>query len=113
VLDALSRNEGNIVLSALSLVELQRGLHLRPAEAALRRARTETLLSAIPILPFDQAAAMVYGDIIARCGWVRARDYDRMIAAHALSTSSILVTNNLTDFRDVPNLTTVDWTVRG
>ena len=29
-----------------------------------------------------------YGRIIAQCGWVRGRDFDRMIAAHAISTQS-------------------------
>jgi len=43
----------------------------------------------IPVLPFDAAAAIAYGQIIAQCGWVKGRDYDRMIAAHAVSTSSV------------------------
>ena len=110
VLDKLLEHDGQVVLSVLSLVELQRGLYADPAQSALRRARTDALLEGLPIIPFDEAAAAAYGDIIARCGRVRGRDYDRMIGAHSLSTASVLVTNNLADFRDIPGLSLVDWT---
>jgi tRNA(fMet)-specific endonuclease VapC len=69
------------------------------------------LIQHIPILPFDAAAAEAYGQIIAQCGWVKGRDYDRMIAAHAITTRSILVTNNESDFEDIPGLTFENWTV--
>lgn len=109
VLDRLAEHDGAVLLSALSLAELQRGLYRDPAATALRRERLGILLEAIPVLPFDAAAAQAYGAIIARCGWVRGRDYDRMIAAHAISTGSVLVTNNEADFRDVPGLPLVNW----
>jgi tRNA(fMet)-specific endonuclease VapC len=88
---------------------LQRGLYRDPAFTAIRQARLEVLLSGIPVLPFDAAAARAYGRIIAQCGWVRGRDYDRMIAAHAISSGSILVTNNEADFRDIPALSMENW----
>jgi tRNA(fMet)-specific endonuclease VapC len=34
-----------------------------------------------------------------------------MIAAHAISSHSILVTNNLADFSDIPGLSTENWMV--
>jgi len=58
---------------------------------------------------FDTAAAEAHGRIIALCGWVIGRDFDRMIAAHAISLNAILVTNNIADFRDIPNLALEDW----
>jgi tRNA(fMet)-specific endonuclease VapC len=97
------------LISALSLAELQRGLYKHPQETALREIRLEILLRHIPVLPFDAAAAVAYGRIIAQCGWVKGRDYDRMIAAHAISTRSVLVTNNGADFRDIPDLIVEDW----
>jgi tRNA(fMet)-specific endonuclease VapC len=69
----------------------------------------EVLLRGVPVLPFDAAAARAYGRIIAQCGWTRGRDYDRMIAAHAISTGSVLVTNNEADFRDIPGLIMENW----
>ena len=109
VLNKLAEHDGEVLLSALSLAELQRGLHRSPAYAAIRQARLEVLLRGLPVLPFDALAARVYGRIIAECGWARGRDYDRMIAAHAISTRSILVTNNEADFRDIPGLSVENW----
>jgi tRNA(fMet)-specific endonuclease VapC len=34
-----------------------------------------------------------------------------MIAAHAISSDSILVTNNKADFRDIPGLAMESWAV--
>ncbi len=109
VLNKLAEHDGEVLLSALSLAELQRGLHRNPAYAAIRQARLEVLLRGLPVLPFDALAARAYGRIIAECGWARGRDYDRMIAAHAISTRSILVTNNEADFRDIPGLSVENW----
>jgi len=109
VLDKLAEHSGEVLLSALSLAELQRGVYRDPTLTALRRARLETLLRGIPVLPFDSSAAEAYGRIIAQCGWVRGRDFDRMIAAHAIASGSILVTDNAVDFRDVPGLSMENW----
>lgn len=112
VLDRLARHDGAVVLSALSLAELDRGVYKYPAQTALRRSRLNVLLRSIPILPFDASAAQAYGQIIAQCGWVKGRDYDRMIAAHAISAGAVLVTNNVADFHDIPKLALENWAVR-
>jgi tRNA(fMet)-specific endonuclease VapC len=109
VLDKLAEHDGAVLLSALSLVELQRGLYKDPAYTALRQARLDVLLRHIPVLPFDAAAAQAYGQIIAQRGWIRGRDYDRMIAAHAIASGSVLVTDNSDDFKDVPGLSIENW----
>jgi predicted nucleic acid-binding protein len=113
VLEKLARHHGNVLISALVLVELQRGIHGKPllSEWALRRLRLEAVLEHMTVLPFDTAAALAYGRIIAQCGWVRRRDTDRMIAAHAVSSDSVLVTNNVADFSDIPGLTIENWVV--
>ena len=111
VLDRLAKHGGEVLLSALSLAELQRGLYRDSRYTALRQARLEVLLRALPVLPFDAAAAFAYGRIIDQCGWVKGRDYDRMIAAHAMSSGCVLVTNNETDFRDISNLSVENWVV--
>jgi tRNA(fMet)-specific endonuclease VapC len=109
VLDRLAEHDGAILLSALSLAELQRGVFKNPAYTAIRQARLEVLIRRIPILSFDAFAAEAYGQIIAQCGWVKERDFDRMIAAHAISTGSTLVTDNEADFRDIPGLSLENW----
>ena len=111
VLAKLAEHDGGVLLSALSLAELQRGVYRDPSLTAIRQARLEVLLRGLPVLPFDASAAVAYGRIIAQCGWARRRDYDRMIAAHAISSHSILVTNNLADFSDIPGLSVENWMV--
>jgi len=111
ILDKLTEHGGEVLLSALSLAELQRGIYRDIRFTAIRQARLEVLLRGLPVLPFDAPAAVAYGRIIAQCGWAKGRDYDRMIAAHALSSGCILVTNNEADFRDIPGLSIENWVV--
>jgi tRNA(fMet)-specific endonuclease VapC len=112
VLEKLAAHGGEVLLSALSLVELQRGLYRDSSLTAIRQTRLEALLRGLPVLPFDATAALAYGRIIAQCGWARGRDYDRMIAAHAISSGCVLVTNNEADFRDVPGLSIENWVIQ-
>jgi tRNA(fMet)-specific endonuclease VapC len=111
VLNKLAGHGNDILLSALSLAELQRGIYKDSKFTAIRHARLEVLLRGLAVLPFDAAAAVAYGRIIAQCGWARGRDYDRMIAAHAISSGCVLVTNNAADFRDIPGLSIENWVV--
>lgn len=113
VLDRLAVHAGHIVLSALSLAELERGIFKDPAYGTLRRTRLDVLMKHIPMLPFDTAAAEAYGRIIAAYGWARGRDFDRMIAGHAISADCVLVTANVDDFRDIPLLSIENWARTG
>ncbi|MFZ1964732.1 MAG: PIN domain-containing protein [Roseiarcus sp.] len=109
VLDKLVEHSGAVLLSALSLAELQRGIYKSPEYSALRRARLNTLLEGLSVVPFDAAAAEAYGRIIAQIGWSRSRDMDRLIAAHALAIQCVLVTANVADYVRVPGLTIENW----
>jgi len=109
LLSKLAEKTGLVFLSALCLVELERGLFRVPSEIGIVRARLDELLRDIPVLPFDRAAAEAYGQIIARLGWVRGRDFDRMIAAHAIAANCTLVTANIADFSDIPGLALENW----
>jgi tRNA(fMet)-specific endonuclease VapC len=111
VLTKLAEHDGAVLMSALSLAELQRGLHKNPTYTALRMMRLDVLIRHIPILPFDAAAAAQYRRIIAQCGWVKGRDYDRMIAAHAMTAGCVLATDNAADFSDIPGLLIENWTL--
>jgi len=109
VLAKFHEHAGSVAMSALTLTELERGLYKTPALTAARTPRLDSVLRHIPVLPYDQAAAFAYGRIIAQRGWARGEDYDRMIAAHAISTRSILVTNNVGDFSAIAGLSLEDW----
>ncbi|MGH6872123.1 MAG: type II toxin-antitoxin system VapC family toxin [Rhizomicrobium sp.] len=109
VLDNFVEHENQIAISTLCFAELQRGIYKTGEESQLRRLRLEVLLPRIPVLPFDQSAAERYGRILAECGWSRARDFDRMIAAQALVLGYSLVTDNVADFSDISGLNLENW----
>ncbi len=111
VLAKFAQFDGSISMSAIVLAELQRGFFKAGSQADLRKARLEELVAHIPVVAFDADAARRYGRIIADIGWARGKDFDRMIAAHALSLSATLVTNNQADFVGIPGLVTENWAV--
>lgn len=101
--------DGAVLLSVVTRVELEGGVYRDPAYAAVRRARLDTLLQAIPTLVFDEAAADAYGAIVAHAGYSRRKLLDRMIAAQALVHRATLVTMNSNDFADVAGLRLLAW----
>jgi tRNA(fMet)-specific endonuclease VapC len=109
VSDRVAALEGAILISIVSRVELEGGVHRDPAQAGLRRPRLDLLLQALPVLAFDDAAADAYRAIVEACGYSRRKLLDRMIAAQALVHRAALVTRNPDDFRDVPGLELVVW----
>ena len=96
--------EGAVLISVVTRVELEGGVYREPAQAPIRRARLDAMLSAIPALAFDDLAAKTYGAIVASAGYSRRKLLDRMIAAQALVHRATLVTFNPDDFSDVPGL---------
>jgi tRNA(fMet)-specific endonuclease VapC len=109
VLKKLVEHDGEIVVSTLCLAELKRGLYADPELAERRRERLDVLLTRLPVWPFDVAAVAAYERIIASRGWVRGRDFDRMIAGHAISRNAVLVSDNISDFADIPGLMLENW----
>jgi tRNA(fMet)-specific endonuclease VapC len=109
VLSRMLRCDGALLVSALSVAELQRGLIAPQDNASVRRDRLNRLLLNTQTVPFDESAAETYGRIIAALGWIRSRDFDRMIAGHAISLNATLVTNKERDFRDIPGLRVENW----
>jgi tRNA(fMet)-specific endonuclease VapC len=101
--------DGPVLISIITRVELEGGVHRDPGEAPVRRARLDALLDAIPVLAFEAEAARAYGEIVAAAGYSRGKLLDRMIAAQALVHRARLVTQNPADFEDVPGLDVVGW----
>ena len=94
---------GDIAISAISFSEIALGTQLQKPPP---REVIDGFIEAIPILPFDEAAAREY----ARLPFKRAR-FDRLLAAHALSIGATVITNNEADFADVPGLRIENWVV--
>lgn len=97
---------GAVLMSIVARVELEGGVH---RDAAIKRARLDALLAAIPTLAFDDPAATGYGAIIASAGSARCKLLDRMIAAQAIVHRVSLVTMNAGDYADLPDLSLVQW----
>jgi tRNA(fMet)-specific endonuclease VapC len=63
---------------------------------------------AAQVLPFDQAASAVFG--LLQPQRIRIGTMDLRIASIALSRNFTVLTRNVGDFRQVPNLNVEDWT---
>jgi tRNA(fMet)-specific endonuclease VapC len=59
------------------------------------------------VLPFDRASAELFHDL--RSKRIRIKTMDLKIAAITLARSATLLSANLRDFRQVPNLSVEDW----
>ena len=97
------------VISAVTLAELAVGpLVARGAEAALRQQRLQQAESDLTVLPFDEDAARAFATVAAslrrRGRKTKARAFDTLIAATALSRGLPLYTCNPTDFDGIDGL---------
>ncbi len=100
---------GDVVLSAITLAELEYGVVASGERAAQNRAALAALLDDLPVLPFDGEAAKAYGPVRWQ-GRARTRDaLDKLIAAQALAVGAVLVTNNPGDFKDYAGLVVENW----
>lgn len=101
---------GDIGLSTITVSELEYGVS-KSKNRRLNELRVEEFLSPLEILPYDEIAAGIYGNIrfqLEKCG-VPIGPLDLLIAAHALSKNLILVTNNEKEFKRVENLEIENW----
>jgi len=97
-------------LCAVVKAELYYGACKSPRRAQ-NLALLERLFATYPSLPFEDAAANVYGDIRAKLETAGnpIGPHDLMIAAIALATSAVLVTHNTREFGRIPGLQYADW----
>ncbi len=101
---------GDVGLSSVTVAELHYGV-AKSAQVERNRSALEQFLAPLVIVDFDVAAAAVYGTIRAlleRRG-TPIGSLDTLIAAHALSLDTTLVTNNEREFGRVPRLKLANW----
>ena len=98
---------GDLVMSAVTLGELEVGF-AKGGNPEMARSDAAAVLSAVTVMPFDEAAARAFGRIQAAAPSRRGA-YDRQIAAHAISLGVALVTNNERDFDGIPEVAVENW----
>lgn len=110
VLDIFNTNASRMAISTITLSELMYG-----AEKSINTDKNleavEEFVSHLEVLPYDAKASQHYGQIKAaleKKGQIIGEN-DIHIAAHAISHGLILVSNNLREFKRVPNLALENW----
>jgi tRNA(fMet)-specific endonuclease VapC len=110
VLDIFNANASRMAISSITLSELMYG-----AEKSLNTDKNleavEEFVSHLEVLPYDAKASQHYGQIKAaleKKGQIIGEN-DIHIAAHAISHGLILVSNNVREFKRVPNLALENW----
>jgi predicted nucleic acid-binding protein len=108
---AHQHGETEIVLSSITVIELEHGLHrARTAgQARKRREYLDTVFAAIPVEPFTREMAQLAAKIDAEArGAGRTIPFaDLLIGATALHFGYAVGTRNLRHFQMVPNLTVI------
>jgi tRNA(fMet)-specific endonuclease VapC len=92
----LNLEEDEVVcLSVITEAEIRYGLAKRPEAVALRE-RMEWFLAAVKVLPWGRDEARAYGALRAKLesSGKTLENMDMMIAAHAIATGAVLVTND-------------------
>ena len=111
VLQRLQENlSKGLCISAITLAELEHGVE-KSANPEKNQMALIQFLSILDILPFDDLAAAEYGNI---CAYLQKQGtpigtMDMLIAGHARVENLILVTNNVREFKRVPNLCIENW----
>ena len=110
VLAIFNANASRMAISSITLSELMYG-----AEKSLNTDKNleavEEFVSHLEVLPYDAKASQHYGQIKAaleKKGQIIGEN-DIHIAAHAISHGLILVSNNVREFKRVPNLALENW----
>ena len=101
---------GEIGISVITASELQYGV-AKSSQQEKNQERLDAFLAPFEIFPYDAKAVMAYGSIRAELekkGQLIG-PLDMLIAAQALSSSLILVTNNEKEFQRIPGLQIENW----
>lgn len=101
---------GQVVMSCVTLAELEYGIHRKGQPERLRNAMTQVLLR-IDVLPWDEPAARCYGELCAtlESKGINLSDLDMMIAAHAVTVGATLVSRDKAFLQLADRLTLDIW----
>ena len=109
-LEIFNKNANRMAISSITLSELMYGAE-KSQSVAKNLEAIEDFTSHLEVLPYDAKASQSYGQIksaLEKKGNIIGEN-DIHIAAHAISQGLILVTNNVKEFKRVPNLVIENW----
>ena len=99
-----------IGISSITLSELLYGVS-KSSRPEQNQIALSQFVAPLEIMPYDDEAAYRYGDL--RVGLEKQGtpigSLDMLIAAHAISLNSVLITNNEKEFIRIPNLKIDNW----
>jgi tRNA(fMet)-specific endonuclease VapC len=110
VLEIFNKNANRMAISSITLSELIYGAE-KSQNVDKNLEAIEEFISHLDVLSYDAKASQHYGQIKAaleKKGEIIGEN-DIHIAAHSISQGLILVSNNLKEFRRVPNLALENW----
>ncbi|MGE0329233.1 MAG: type II toxin-antitoxin system VapC family toxin [Ramlibacter sp.] len=101
---------GQVVISSVTLAELEYGLHRRGQPERLRNALAQLLLR-MEVLAWDEQAALRYGELAAQLALrgITLASMDMMIAAHAVAVDATLVSRDKAFAQVQPKLRLEVW----
>ena len=101
---------GAIGISIVTLAELHYGVE-KSRHQARNRTALDQFIAPLEVAEFDREASHVYGRlraVLEETGTL-VGGMDLLIAAHAVSLGTKLVTNNVLEFRRIPGLRVENW----
>jgi tRNA(fMet)-specific endonuclease VapC len=107
------KSPADLAISTITLGEIYYGIEKSSVKKKERRLKIERIQSQLEIYPFDESAAIRYGQIrvkLEKKGKVIS-ERDLQIAAIALANRLCVVTHNTKEFYRVPRLRVEDWLV--
>jgi tRNA(fMet)-specific endonuclease VapC len=101
---------GQVVMSSVTLAELEYGLHRKGQPVRLKNALHQVLLR-MDVLPWDEDVARCYGALCSKLETqgINLSDFDMMIAAHAQAVNATLVSRDKTFSRITEGLKLEVW----
>jgi len=102
----------DIGVSSITLSELEYGV-MKSAKPEQNKLALAQFMAPIDIYAYDDVAAQHYGKIRAQLEkkGTPIGSLDMLIAAHALSIDSVLITNDESEFKRVSNLKIENWAI--
>ena len=100
---------GDVVMSAITLAELEYGVACSGERQAQNRKALDLLVEEILPVAFDAGPAAAYGPIRLATRGKTGDALDKLIAAHAVALDVTLVTNNQGDFSRYPGVRVENW----